>query len=109
MNVIGASASRASPRGDRTGASKLHTESFSIEDNHHLLNRNNINNSNDDVQLSTRDVDLDRDRDPIINVNDDSTQHKLSVTTKSVLSAADILKTLFFVLVWYTFSLFLTL
>ncbi|KAK1386750.1 putative sugar phosphate/phosphate translocator [Heracleum sosnowskyi] len=109
MNVVGATASRASPRGDRTGATKLHAESFRIEDNHHLNRNNNIKIH--DVQLSTRDVDLDldRQRDPIINVDDDSTQHKLSVTTKSVLSPADLLKTLFFVLVWYTFSLFLTL
>ncbi|KAK1358026.1 hypothetical protein POM88_051282 [Heracleum sosnowskyi] len=106
MNVVGATASRASSRGDRTGATKLHAESFRIEDNNHHLNRNN-NIKNHDVQLSTRDVDLDldRQRDPIINVDDDSTQHKLSVTTKSVLSPADLLKTLFFVLVWYTFSL----
>lgn len=107
MNVVGATASRASPRGDRTGATKLHAESFRIEDTHHL----NRNNNNHDVELSTRDLDLDldRERDPIINVIDDSTQRKLAVAAKSGLSAADILKTLFFVLVWYTFSLFLTL
>uniref|UniRef100_A0A161WRW2 Sugar phosphate transporter domain-containing protein n=1 Tax=Daucus carota subsp. sativus TaxID=79200 RepID=A0A161WRW2_DAUCS len=35
--------------------------------------------------------------------------HNLSVATKPVVSAAHILKTLFFILVWYTFSLLLTL
>lgn len=108
MNVVGASGSRVSPRGDRNGASKLHAESFSIEESHHRNNNNKI----DVVSSSpTRNfIDRDRDGDPIINVNDeDSTHHKLSITTKSVISVADLLKTLFFVLVWYTFSLFLTL
>ncbi|KAL1823534.1 hypothetical protein ACET3Z_010312 [Daucus carota] len=35
--------------------------------------------------------------------------HNLPVATKPVVSAAHILKTLFFILVWYTFSLLLTL
>lgn len=102
MNV-GASSNRVSPRGERNGATKIHAESFSIEDNH---------NNNDVVVSSTRDRDLSFSKIDVKEEDDDdliNTQHKLSVTTKSVISTADILKTLFFILVWYTFSLFLTL
>ena len=108
--MIGASTNRVSPRGDRNAATKLHAESFSIEEIHkHNLIRNNNSADTGSSPRKIIDKDRDRDRDPIINVDDDSTHHKISLTTKSVLSAADILKTLFFVLVWYTFSLFLTL
>lgn len=42
-------------------------------------------------------------------LNSSAKQEMSSPTSKSFISAADVLKTLFFILVWYTFSTFLTL
>lgn len=74
-----------SPRGERIGIEKKHVP-FDIED---------------DVSA----------RDPNFSNGNSVNTHKLSRpdSKKPTVSAADILKTLFFILVWYTFSTFLTL
>lgn len=74
-----------SPRGERIGIEKKHVP-FDIED---------------DVSA----------RDPNFSNGNSVNTHKLSRSDskKPTVSAADILKTLFFILVWYTFSTFLTL
>lgn len=71
----------------------------------------NGNNSMDDVYVNDRihgsdkimSFDIEDGSSNLSNVGVDGSDYKSSV------SAADVLKTLFFVLMWYTFSTFLTL
>lgn len=90
-----------SPRGERIGIEKKqqqqqHVASFDIEDEDNN-NNTSSNNNNRDLKLSN------------LNPNNNNNNTITVTHKKPVVSSADILKTLFFILVWYTFSTFLTL
>ena len=83
----------------------------------HLNGGDSMNDASIHVERSGKEkyepFDIENESAKKINVADDSISihnHKpLPQNLKNPISVADVLKTLFFILVWYTFSLFLTL
>ncbi|KAK9150610.1 hypothetical protein Syun_008919 [Stephania yunnanensis] len=72
-----------------------------------------IDRSGNRDKFTPFDIENGSTRDVILNINGDDQRSKgrleITTQTESTISSATVLKTLFFILIWYTFSTFLTL